>query len=146
MPSSEYRSDCYTGIGILERVSIATHQMGLTYRMNFYRGCDAGSFNTLDKDAIFAGADIWLALVKRHAIGRDRHCNDTAFLKRLQALVPDMPKRELEVCAGIAKGVTSVGIALSIGLSVNTVLTYRKRAYSRLNISSQNELLKLTGL
>jgi len=32
---------------------------------------------------------------------------------------------------------------LSLGLSINTVLTYRKRAYSRLGISTQNELVRL---
>ena len=34
-------------------------------------------------------------------------------------------------------------IALHLGISVNTVLTYRKRAYGRLKISCQNELLRL---
>ncbi|MES2529897.1 MAG: LuxR C-terminal-related transcriptional regulator [Pseudomonadota bacterium] len=40
-------------------------------------------------------------------------------------------------------GVTSEGIGIDLGISRNTVLTYRKRAYARLNISSQNQLFRL---
>jgi DNA-binding CsgD family transcriptional regulator len=40
-------------------------------------------------------------------------------------------------------GMTSEAIGLKLGISVNTVLTYRKRAYGRLNISCQNELMRL---
>ncbi len=53
-----------------------------------------------------------------------------------------MPLRETEVCAAIVQGMTSEAIALKLGISVNTVLTYRKRAYMRLGISCQNELLR----
>ena len=62
---------------------------------------------------------------------------------RLRLLEPNMPKRETEVCAAITLGMTSEAIALNLGISVNTVLTYRKRAYARLGISCQNELLRL---
>jgi DNA-binding CsgD family transcriptional regulator len=43
----------------------------------------------------------------------------------------------------MAAGLTSERIALKLGVSLNTVLTYRKRAYFRLRISSQNDLLRL---
>lgn len=48
--------------------------------------------------------------------------------------------REAEVCASIMLGYTVVGISMNLGISVNTVSTHRKRAYSKLRISSQNEL------
>ena len=54
-----------------------------------------------------------------------------------------LSEREASVCTGIILGMTSEGIALDLGISVNTVRTYRKRAYARLMISSQNELMKL---
>jgi len=50
--------------------------------------------------------------------------------------------RERQVCALIALGVTSEGIGLRLAIGLNTVLTYRKRAYARLGISSQNELMR----
>jgi LuxR family transcriptional regulator, activator of tox operons len=43
----------------------------------------------------------------------------------------------------IARGMTSEGIGLQLKIGLNTVHAYRKRAYMRLNISSQNELMRL---
>jgi LuxR family transcriptional regulator, activator of tox operons len=145
IPSDEYRSACYTGVGVMERISIIEMKAEEVYRMNFYRSRDIGGFSPQDVDAIFAGADVWMALIHRHAIGRDSKCTEKAFVQRLKALHSDMPQRELEVCVGIAKGISSEGIGLQLGISVNTVLTYRKRAYARLKISSQNELLRLSA-
>ncbi|PVX85882.1 helix-turn-helix domain-containing protein [Paraburkholderia unamae] len=52
--------------------------------------------------------------------------------------------RERTVCVGILTGYTSEGIALNLGISINSVLTYRKRVYEKLGITSQNELFMLT--
>src|SRR5690606_16731246 len=51
------------------------------------------------------------------------------------------PKREVEVCARILHGMSSIGIALDLGVSEETVRTYRKRSYQRLQIASERELL-----
>ena len=53
----------------------------------------------------------------------------------------DLPRREAEVCARILYGLSSVGIALDLKVSEETVKTYRKRAYQRLAIGSERELL-----
>lgn len=52
--------------------------------------------------------------------------------------------REKTVCLAILLGHTSESIGLNHGISKNTVLTYRKRLYAKLGISSQNELFMLT--
>jgi len=59
------------------------------------------------------------------------------------AIKTALTSREADVCAAIIRGVTSEGIALELGVGLNTVLTYKKRAYARLNISSQNQLMRL---
>jgi DNA-binding CsgD family transcriptional regulator len=53
----------------------------------------------------------------------------------------DLPRREAEVCARILYGLSSAGIALDLTVSEETVKTYRKRAYQRLSIGSERELL-----
>jgi len=53
----------------------------------------------------------------------------------------DLPRREAEVCARILYGLSSIGIALDLTVSEETVKTYRKRAYPRLSIGSERELL-----
>ncbi|QBR03670.1 helix-turn-helix transcriptional regulator [Paraburkholderia pallida] len=55
-----------------------------------------------------------------------------------------LTSRERTVCIGILTGYTSEGIALNLGISINSVLTYRKRVYEKLGITSQNELFMLT--
>ena len=52
-----------------------------------------------------------------------------------------LPRRELEVCARILYGISSEGIALELGISEQTVITYRKRTYERLGIATSRELL-----
>ena len=48
--------------------------------------------------------------------------------------------RERRVCLGILTGYTSESIGFNLEISINSVLTYRKRLYDKLDISSQNEL------
>jgi DNA-binding CsgD family transcriptional regulator len=74
---------------------------------------------------------------------RDRGDRIAALAARLHALDGRLPRRELDVLARILIGMTTEGIALDLRISENTVLTYRKRAYGRLNVSSQAELFAL---
>lgn len=53
----------------------------------------------------------------------------------------ELPRRELEVCARVLYGLSSIGIALDLGLGEESVKTYRKRAYRRMNIGCERELL-----
>lgn len=51
--------------------------------------------------------------------------------------------REAEICAYIVMGYTVLAISLMLGISANTVATHRKRAYSKLGLSSQTELFNV---
>lgn len=53
-----------------------------------------------------------------------------------------LPKRELEVCARVLRGISTVGISLDLGIGEESVRTYRKRAYQRMGIGSERELLQ----
>lgn len=65
------------------------------------------------------------------------------FEEVLETCYPELTKRESAVCGLIAIGMSSEAIALTLGSGINTVLTFRRRAYSRLHISTQNELLHI---
>ena len=58
------------------------------------------------------------------------------FRRRLDALGRGLTARELDVCARTLVGLTAEGIALDLDIQKSSVLTYRKRAYARLGISS----------
>lgn len=65
------------------------------------------------------------------------------YRHRLVALDCRLTVRELDVCARSLLGMTAEGTALELGIKQSSVVTYRKRAYARLGISSQSELFRL---
>lgn len=65
------------------------------------------------------------------------------MLARLRRFCPDLSKRELDVLRGVLEGRTAQDIAELIGVQSSSVVTYQKRAYRRLGISSQRELFAL---
>jgi DNA-binding CsgD family transcriptional regulator len=56
---------------------------------------------------------------------------------------PALSGREAAACVGIVRGHSNETIALHLDLSINSVRAYRRRAYAKLQITSQNELLAL---
>lgn len=140
-----YRHDCYTSVRLQDRFTVMRRRGGEVFRINFYGGVRGGRAGGLDIDRIMSSADLLICLLLKHdATGRpapDKLAPEL-YRSRLRLLEPNMPLRETEVCAAIVQGMTSEAIALKLGISVNTVLTYRKRAYMRLGISCQNELLR----
>ncbi|HEX7759359.1 MAG TPA: helix-turn-helix transcriptional regulator [Caulobacteraceae bacterium] len=142
--SARYRRECYTDVDLGDRFSLIQRSGDRLYRLNFYARRRDGAFDADAVGNILESADLLLALLTRHdnASPSPALNQGDSFIERLRLLAPAMPMREAQVCAGIARGLTSEGIALENGIAVNTVLTYRKRAYARLGLSSQNELLR----
>jgi DNA-directed RNA polymerase specialized sigma24 family protein len=142
----EYRTECFTNHRLVDRLSITRRHGTQTYRINFYGGGRHGRFADSDVGHMMNSADILMSLLVKHdnaALETSEERLADSFHNRLSRISPKMPTRETQVCTAIMLGMTSEAIALKLGISVNTVLTYRKRAYGRLNISCQNELMRL---
>jgi DNA-binding CsgD family transcriptional regulator len=109
--------------------------------VNFLR---AGDFGADHRASILESVDLLMPLLWRHEAALWLRPEDprAELRRRLAQRAPCLTARELDVCALIVAGLSSEGIALELGVSQNTVLTYRKRAYARLGISSQNELMR----
>lgn len=137
---SDYRYQCYTSVDLATRLSVCDTRPDGTIRINFYR---EQSFSDQEKDTIVGSLGLLIPLLRRHALSYDAPETALDFEERLRKVAPELTAREREVCSLIALGVTSEGIGLELGISLNTVLTYRKRAYTRLKIVSQNQLLRL---
>src|SRR3546814_184165 len=92
-------------------------------------------------------ADLVLSLVARHqdlSLAKPGSFTALASLNRIQERIlgtKSLSRREGEVCARILYGFSSCGIAVDLGIGKESVMTYRKRAYQRLGIGSQRELL-----
>jgi DNA-binding CsgD family transcriptional regulator len=143
IPHDDYHFDCYASADLIDRFSILRAQNDEIVRLNFYRRSAVGKFRPTDTRTFDSTAELLLALILKHndLVGQEhvaRNNDSDAAGSRLQ-----LPRREAEVCTYISKGLSSRAIAEQLGISVNTVLTYRKRIYTRLGINSQNELLRL---
>jgi DNA-binding CsgD family transcriptional regulator len=149
-----YRRDCYSpsiwseeGVNLIERLSIAKRCRSEIIRISFYRHRQIGPFEPSAIKIIETAADLLFALAAKHdplgfdsgnvALSRER------YQRCLAIVAPSLSPREMEVCAGIAAGMSSEEIADALGIKLNTVLTHRKHAYARLHIRSQNQLLTL---
>lgn len=138
-----YRRDCYLSASLVDRISIVKCQADEIVRLNFYRNKAQGRFADSDLNVISQFANILVQTISKHDTirpslnGEDRY---RQYCGRLAVAAPQLTEREIQVCAGIVRGLSSEAIASLLRLSINTILTHRRRAYAKLGISSQNEL------
>ncbi|WP_011580143.1 MULTISPECIES: helix-turn-helix transcriptional regulator [Chelativorans] len=147
-----HRRACYCETGwsrsggrLVDRLSLLKRTGHGLVRIDFYRTRDRGGFTPADIGTLREQGWFFASLVARHRLAAvpARWTEARPAIQNLiERIAPDMPRREVQVCAGIIFGLSSEAIALEIGIGRNTVMTYRKRAYARLNISSQHELLR----
>jgi len=141
--NAPYRRECYApsdwngyGAKLVDRFS----------GINFYRHANDGTFTLRDIQMIVTSADLLFALLGKHKPPAARHDAEDErrfYRQQLKVIAPSLSQREVQVCTGIVLGMTSEAIASTLGISIHTVLTYRKRAYARMGITSQFELLHL---
>ncbi|MGT2477538.1 response regulator transcription factor [Paraburkholderia terrae] len=88
-----------------------------------------------------------MALVDRHWLCQSARRSPTDAFDSLEsaercfAETISMPLRERQVCARLAFGQTLAEIARTLGISGDTAKSYCRRAYQRLAVTSQRELV-----
>lgn len=144
----DYRRLWYKKMGIVDRVSILTRADKGLYCLNLFR--TDREFSAAEISLLEDLSNMLSALSVRHArlsgslssfMTRDTQI--TTLMERLAHIDSSLTRRELEVCSRILLGMSSEGIALDLEIKMHSVQTYRKRAYARLGITSQNELFAL---
>jgi DNA-binding CsgD family transcriptional regulator len=141
IPDRDYRARFYDRNGITSRLTVAQRDATGLWISNLYRGPDRPPFAAADLARLSQRGRLIQSLTRKHdELVRDR--SGLSDLKSMQERLAAPPfglsPRESDVCARIIHGLTSEGIALDLGISTNSVLTHRKNAYRRLNISCQN--------
>jgi DNA-binding CsgD family transcriptional regulator len=143
---SRYRQECYVRPGFAGKLSLVASGRGGWTFLNLYRGAGDGLYGGEEVPDILMASQILLPLLVRHrqlvsdkGADRSRMSVETAE-GRLCALYPTLTGRERAICARTVIGMTAEGIALDLGIKRSSVLTYRRRAYERMNISSALQL------
>lgn len=143
MYNDSYRKIFFENSDIVDKFAAAIWVEDTCFYVNFYRITSQGRFTQSEIRRLLAVAPAVSAAVARHFQLGAADGDPMARLKTLFATVEPLAAltgREKEVCLRILSGFSSEAIAAELGISLHSALTYRKRAYDRLGISSQNEL------
>jgi len=157
-----YRARFFTETGLIDKVSSLLRSRRYTIYCSFYRLKDSGRFRQAEFDQLSRILPLLTNLIFKHSrlaglkeqegradplitqvpLGRSAAASATLLDSRNGAFAR-LTDREREVCLRILQGFTSEAISLDLGVAISTIHTYRKRAYAKLGISSQNELFSL---
>lgn len=147
-----YRDEMYIHEGITERVVICADRPNGRFGLSVVR-TRAGGRGFCDGELAALGeiADVILSVAAKHVVfgsgEPSRLLTSFSSVAEIEAGLGggswDLTMRERQVCARILYGLSIHGISLDLGVGEETIATYRKRAYRRLNIGSRHELLRL---
>lgn len=143
LTSFTYRRDCYDLPGITSRVSLVRRRPGFGLAVSLYSSTEFGTFPITARDGLIATMATIMAAAERH-VGftlKEAEAGDQDVQARLALNHPTLTKREREVAAMTIKGRTAAEIAAILGVAETTVITHRKKAYKRMNVTSMRELL-----
>ncbi len=135
MHARAYRRFFYDGLDIGERLALSTVACGGRYHINLYRRGETfaeGASGWLGDQAPVLGA-----LVDRH---RALRRGDPFAIARETMSQRGLSPREIDVCLMILDDVPELYIADQLDLSLHTIVTYRRRAYLKLGVTSRAAL------
>jgi DNA-binding CsgD family transcriptional regulator len=135
MHARAYRRFFYDGLDIGERLALSTIAGGERYHINLYRRGE--SFADGARGWLADQAPVLGALVDRH---RTLHRIDPFAIARESMNARGLSPREIDVCLMILDDVPEIYIADQLDLSLHTVVTYRRRAYLKLGVTSRAAL------
>ncbi len=159
-----YQARFFNSTGLVDKVSSLLQTRQYTIYCSFYRLSETGRFAPGEFDDLSRILPILTNLIFKHSRlmqlkeTRPDLTSDPIITQVPLSRSPDamarlldernevfarLTERERDVCIRILQGYTSEAISLELKVAKSTVHTYRKRAYAKLGISSQNELFSL---
>lgn len=148
LPKDAMRTLIYDQQRMSESLLLFDRDQDVSAALSILRSDRSGVFRAGELASLSSIAETLLVILRKHA-GVTLQYTGLTFaltsLKEIEACLSAAPEkfptREAEVCARILYGISTAGIALDLGIGEQTVMTYRKRAYERLGIACQRELL-----
>ncbi len=130
---------------IHSRLVIAGRERETAFALSLLR--NEGAFSESDVRRISNVAELLVSIIAKHAelslgiLDPSLALTSVADIEARIGIVARLTRRETQVCARILYGLSSTGIALDLNVGTESVKTHRKRAYQRLQIGSERELL-----
>jgi DNA-binding CsgD family transcriptional regulator len=144
--SEGFRRHFYDQAGIVERISIIQRGANAWRVINVARHRSTGLFSDGEVDALIGLACLVLPMLPLNRRRLEARTPSVAQVEhRLHDLYPTLTRRESEVCARATVGMSVEATALDLDIAKTSVMTYRKRGYQRLGITSVRELCALTA-
>lgn len=141
-----YRNACYGDPDVCDRLSLLVQPAEhIWLSVNLYRGRQHAAFQPQEIALVETLAPLIGHATRHHYAlhGQSRAGIPQLMLARLRSVCPALAKRELDVVRGVLEGRTAADIGERLGIKPASVVTYQKRAYQRLGISSQRQLFAL---
>lgn len=146
IPSGEYRRFCYERPKVVERILLSGPAGPERIFVGLYRTQQSGAFDAADLARIEDVVPVLTVLAaKQGELDSTAHRlrPDTAMLgQHIAQMEPGLSAREVEVCAALLSGQTAKEAAISTGLQLSTVITYRKRAFAKLDVATRQDLVR----
>jgi DNA-binding CsgD family transcriptional regulator len=146
IPNDAYRTICYRQPNVSDRLSFLIQiSQEVWLAVNLYCDRSKGPFQESTIKRIEALGPLIAHAARQHYALHALVETDIShlMLMRIRRFCPDLTKRELDVIHGVLEGRTAQDIGDIIGIKPSSVVTYQKRAYRRLGISSQRELFAM---
>ncbi|MAL00812.1 MAG: hypothetical protein CL536_01480 [Alcaligenaceae bacterium] len=142
--SKVFRETLYRGLG--DKVVLSGVRNSGAYSLSLFRDDSQNRFAREDIESLMHLSEPLISAVAKHCELRNcqAHRALRAPIAEIYACIQTehrLTSRELEVCARIIYGMSHLGIALDLNVGEETVKTYKNRAYQKLGIGSQRELL-----
>ncbi|MDX3895263.1 LuxR C-terminal-related transcriptional regulator [Pusillimonas sp.] len=142
--SNLFREKLYGGLG--DKIILSGVRKSVNYSLNLFRDESHSRFSREEINGLLQISGPLISIVAKH--WETRTCRPS---RALQASVADiqaciaaqglLATREQEVCARVIYGMCQSGIAIDLDVGEESIKTYRNRAYQKLGIGSQRELL-----
>lgn len=157
---SSYVQYFYTEVGVIDKVSTVTNVRNYKILSNFYRLSPSSPYNDTERDVLrdilplaagLIGAHFQIAVLPAVETAQDALEQPKAsgpqdirlLMENIDEAFSGLSERERQVCEGIVLGHSATVLAESLDVSPATIVTYRRRAYTKLGVNSANDLLRL---
>ncbi len=145
--SAEFRRRFFDEPGILERISLIERCANGWRGLNVARHRSDGAFSDRELDALAGLARLALPMLPfaRPAGAIGIKLTPVQLEERFARRWPALTRRERQVCARAAIGLSVEATAIELGIAKTSVVTFRQRAYRRLGVTSPFELCGLVA-